>query len=425
MKSNSKLLSAFRTKLIMYVVSIAAVFALGGMVTYQVTKAQVTVSQEGKVTTVRTHADTVEEVLKELNIQVDEHDELSHDLKEDLTSGMNIKHTKAVEISVITDGEENTYFTTAGTVGEFLKENEIVLNEHDEFSHENTDSITAGDALEIKRAFQVTLDDGGEESKIWTTAGGTVKELLNEQNIKLGELDRVNVESDEEVSKDKDIVITRVEKVTDVMEESIDFSVVKKEDDSLEKGKEEVVSPGEEGVLVKHYEVTMENGKEVDRKLVKEEVEKESEQRIVAVGTKVNKPAPVKTVSVSTSKADSSNSSNSSESPNSGADTVSRGDADSSKSYYMHATAYSAQCSGCSGITATGINLKSNPNAKVIAVDPNVIPLGSKVWVEGYGTAIAGDTGGAIHGNKIDVHMPSSSAAKSFGSKKVQVKVLD
>ena len=54
-------------------------------------------------------------------------------------------------------------------------------------------------------------------------------------------------------------------------------------------------------------------------------------------------------------------------------------------------------------LTAMGHDLTANPNMKVIAVDPKVIPLGSKVWVEGYGEAIAGDTGGAIKGNRIDV----------------------
>ncbi len=89
------------------------------------------------------------------------------------------------------------------------------------------------------------------------------------------------------------------------------------------------------------------------------------------------------------------------------------------------ATAYTAYCAGCSGITATGIDLRSNPNQKVIAVDPNVIPLGSRVWVEGYGEAIAGDTGGAIKGNKIDVFIPSQGEALNWGVQTVDIKILD
>lgn len=87
-------------------------------------------------------------------------------------------------------------------------------------------------------------------------------------------------------------------------------------------------------------------------------------------------------------------------------------------------TAYTANCSGCSGITATGINLKRNPNQKVIAVDPNVIPLGTKVYVEGYGTAIAADTGGAIRGNKIDVYFPNRSDAIKWGRRQVKIQIL-
>ncbi len=84
---------------------------------------------------------------------------------------------------------------------------------------------------------------------------------------------------------------------------------------------------------------------------------------------------------------------------------------------YVTSTAYTASCNGCSGTTATGVNLHANPNAKVIAVDPKVIPLGSKVYVDGYGYAIASDTGGAIKGNKIDVFFPSNSDAYRWGRK--------
>ncbi|WP_342504886.1 3D domain-containing protein [Sporosarcina sp. FSL K6-2383] len=95
------------------------------------------------------------------------------------------------------------------------------------------------------------------------------------------------------------------------------------------------------------------------------------------------------------------------------------------KELLVTATAYTAYCEGCSGTTAYGIDLRANPNHKVIAVDPRVIPLGTKVWVEGYGEAIAGDTGGAIKGNKIDVFIPSYNQAMEWGVKKVKMKVLN
>ncbi|MFD0770729.1 SH3 domain-containing protein [Bacillus sp. CGMCC 1.60114] len=95
------------------------------------------------------------------------------------------------------------------------------------------------------------------------------------------------------------------------------------------------------------------------------------------------------------------------------------------------ATAYTADPSENGGthgghvLTAMGHDLTANPNMKMVAVDPKVIPLGSKIWVEGYGEAIAGDTGGAIKGNRIDVLVGSDSAANKWGRKSVKVKIID
>src|SRR5699024_6555947 len=69
----------------------------------------------------------------------------------------------------------------------------------------------------------------------------------------------------------------------------------------------------------------------------------------------------------------------------------------------MAATDYTADCEGCPGTTADGTDLDGDE--KVVAVDPDKIPLGSEVHVEGYGDAVAGDTGGAINGDKIDLHV--------------------
>ncbi|GAA0452280.1 3D domain-containing protein [Alkalibacillus silvisoli] len=98
---------------------------------------------------------------------------------------------------------------------------------------------------------------------------------------------------------------------------------------------------------------------------------------------------------------------------------------ESKETMYMTATAYTAYCDGCSGTTRTGIDLRSNPDQKVVAVDPDVIPLGSTVWVEGYGTAVAGDTGGAIQGNRIDLFIPDEAEANRYGVRQVRVEVIE
>ncbi|GGA63455.1 3D domain-containing protein [Ornithinibacillus halotolerans] len=95
------------------------------------------------------------------------------------------------------------------------------------------------------------------------------------------------------------------------------------------------------------------------------------------------------------------------------------------KTLTVVATAYTAECDGCTGITYTGINLLENRNLKVIAVDPTIIPLGSKVYVEGYGEAIAGDIGSAIKGNRIDVHLPTKKEAYEWGVKEVKITIVE
>lgn len=93
---------------------------------------------------------------------------------------------------------------------------------------------------------------------------------------------------------------------------------------------------------------------------------------------------------------------------------------------YVTATAYTPY-DGPSHeqITAAGYDIGANPNMKLIAVDPRVIKLNTKVWVEGYGYAIAGDTGGKIKGYKIDVLLPSKGAAYTWGVKRVKIIVFD
>ncbi|WP_349774428.1 3D domain-containing protein [Mesobacillus maritimus] len=91
----------------------------------------------------------------------------------------------------------------------------------------------------------------------------------------------------------------------------------------------------------------------------------------------------------------------------------------------VDATAYTAECEGCSGVTKLGVDLKSNPSEKIIAVDPEVIPLGSKVYVENYGYATAADIGGGINGYEIDVFIPEEEAAVDWGRQQVKVTIVE
>ena len=86
----------------------------------------------------------------------------------------------------------------------------------------------------------------------------------------------------------------------------------------------------------------------------------------------------------------------------------------------MHATAYSSQDPGNGNYTATGSRLKKG----IVSVDPKIIPLGTKIYVEGYGYAIADDVGGAIKGHRIDLAFDSRYDALQFGRQNVTVYIL-
>ncbi|NLY79641.1 MAG: DUF348 domain-containing protein [Lysinibacillus sp.] len=376
---------------IMTIVLIAAVITF---VLYQGTKTPVILNANGEENKVLTHAKTVEELLEEANIDISKYDKVSPSLDSKIESGMTIEWKEAKQIFITIDGKEQKFWTTETKVKDILKDANIVLSEHDEISLALDEDLQDQDKIEIKKAFQITLVDGTQTQQVWSTST-TVANFLKQQRIQLNELDRVENNLDDELLPNDQVKIVRVEKVTDVVEEEVDFPVETRSDSSLLKGKEKVISEGKKGKVARTYEITKENGQVVNKTLKNEEILEEPKAKVVAVGTKVVTAQ------------------------------VSRGSNASGKEFYVTATAYTPYCDGCSGTSAYGINLRDNPDLKVIAVDPDVIPLGSKVWVEGYGYAIAGDTGGAIKGNKIDILVQTKKEAYNWGRKKVRIKVLD
>ncbi|HJV30764.1 MAG TPA: ubiquitin-like domain-containing protein [Bacillales bacterium] len=364
-----------------------------GILFYEGSKKSVALMLNGENKVIKTHANTVQDLLNELDIRTHSKDYLFPKKDSKLKNNLKITLKQAKQIHIVKDNEGKTVWTTAITVGELLTEQKVVLNEHDQISPGPQEKIKDKMKVGIKTAALLTLNDGGKQQKIWSTST-TVADFLTQQGIKLQNLDRVEPPLLEKVKNNGVINVIRVEKVTDVVEEPIQFAVVTKNDSNLAKGKEKIISEGQQGSVSRKYEVILENGKEVSRKLISENKLKEKQDKIVAVGTKEL------------------------------AFQVSRGDAGSGTEFYVSTTAYTANCNGCSGHTSTGINLHANPNAKVIAVDPRLIPLGTKVYVDGYGYAVAADTGSNIKGYKIDVFFSSKSEAYRWGTRKVKIKIL-
>lgn len=443
MRNISKFFSTSKLQMFISTIGIIALVAFSSVIVLEALKTTVVINDNGEEQTVQTHAKTVGEVLDQNDITVNAHDELSHDLNADVEGGMTIDYKTANEVTVTVNGEKNTYYTTLDTVEDFLIDHNLNVTNRDELSHDLGDKIEEGMHLDINKAFQVTLVNGGKKEKLWTT-GGTVKQFLNDNQVNYSKNsnDKLNLKLNDELDENTKIKIVRVDIKEKEIEEKVPFETEKQEDDTLEEGQEKVISEGKEGLNVKTYEITNEDGKKSSEKLINTEVQKKQKNKVVAVGTKKATTAKKSDRNLQTLASKESSSKESSNKEPSNKDTSNKKDEksdasvtntstkeesssqSSEKTMTMNASAYTASCSGCSGHTATGIDLNANPNMKVIAVDPNVIPLGSKVWVEGYGEAIAGDTGGAIKGNRIDLHFPSKDAAYAFGQRTVTVKVL-
>jgi uncharacterized protein YabE (DUF348 family) len=397
LKNMKKLFSESKHKkrLIVSISSFIVLVGAGtGYATYETTKDTVTLSLNGNEQVIRTHANTVAEVLQDLEIDVSKHDELSPSMDTAIKDNLKVTWQEAIPVELVVDNQPQKVWTTVKTVGDLFKDTKVEITEHDKVNPSLDTKLKEDMKVEVEKAFQLTLNDGGTESQVWSTST-TVADFLKGQNVTLNELDRVEPGMEAQITANSVVNVVRVEKVTDVVEESVAFAVVKKKDNSIDKGKQKVVNPGQEGKLAKHYEVVLENGKEVSRDLIKTETLQDSKDKVVAVGTREI------------------------------VQQVSRGTGNVAKEFYVSSTAYTAYCSGCSGTTATGINLRANPNVKVIAVDPSVIPLGTKVYVEGYGYAVAGDKGTDIKGYKIDVFFSEKSQAFRWGQRKVKIQILN
>ncbi|MGP7819496.1 ubiquitin-like domain-containing protein [Niallia sp. 01092] len=368
-----------------------------GFLIYETSKKTVSLTLNGEEKVIRTHSSTVKEIFDDdLKITVHSKDYVFPSLETKVKDDDKVVWKQAKQVELKIDNEKKTVWTTAENVEEFLKEQKISLNKYDQINQKGKTSIENNMEIVVHTAYPIILVDAGKKKQLWSTST-TVADFLKQQGISLTKLDQVEPNLNEKVKEKTVVNITRIEKVTDVVEQPIHYAVVTQKDDSLKNGTEKVLKEGKEGLASKKFEITLKNGKEVSRKLLSQKIIKEKQDKIIAVGTK---PEVLQVASRGASEA-------------------------AGTEMYVNATAYTASCNGCSGYTATGINLKANPNAKIIAVDPDYIPLGTKVYVEGYGYAVAADTGSAIQGKKIDVFFATTAEAYRWGSRTVKIKIIN
>ena len=259
------------------------------------------------------------------------------------------------------------------------------------------------------------IDSKGNKITFSAIKGSTLEAAMKLAKVTVPTTDELPMPLSTVLENDMSVVLTATNET--VKNKNIRFKTVEKEDDSLAEGKTKVAQKGEQGKKEMTYETVVANNTVQSTKKISETTVQEPVDKIVLVGTKVKETKEVKEVVATTAETPVT------EKVETATETVETkaeapAAATSGRTMQVEATAYTG-----GGITATGINL--NDNSKVIAVDPSVIPLGSRVLIDGYGEYIAGDTGGAINGNIIDVYVASHSEAISFGRRALTIHILN
>lgn len=300
------------------------------------------------------------------------------------------------EIDEIHDVEKTTNIRTRqSSVLEIMEDNRLELGLYDKLNFEKEYVVEEGDEIIVRRGVGISVEIDGMTITTSTTSK-TVAEALTENGLFLGEQDYTIPASDTEIVPDSVIKVIRVNAQEREREEITPYNTIYKDDNTLAKGKTKVIQPGVEGITRVKEMVVFENGAEISVTETSRELITEKKDKIVARGTK----AAASTASKQSEKGFSYK-----------------------KKMTMTATAYSAfKKGGGYGKTASG----RTAGYGIVAVDPKVIPLGTNLYVEGYGYAVAGDTGGVIKGNKIDLCFEKSNKElMAFGRKSVTVYVLD
>lgn len=302
---------------------------------------------------------------------------------------------KLKTITVVIDGKPIKVITFSNTVDKALKDKDITVGKKDKIYPSLNAKIVNKDTVNIKRAVNIKVVVEGKETDVLTSED-TVEAMLKAEGITYNTQDKITPELNTSLNENMNVEIVKVETKTFKDSVPVEFKTVMKTDRGLSNTVKKTVQDGQNGEKQIITDVTYENGKEVSRKTVSEKVTKSPTDKIVVLGTFPDMPI------------------------SRGGDPLPYG-----KSFKAKATAYSAIHGIGRTYTASGRLAVRNPDGySTIAVDPSVIPLGTKVFVEGYGFAIAADTGTNIVGKTIDVFFDTYDESTNWAVKYVNVYIL-
>lgn len=293
------------------------------------------------------------------------------------------KQVSAKEI-ILVDGDISMEIKSrARNVGELLAEQGVTLHEKDEIEPQLDERVSDGMAVKITRARDVSIIKGEQTIPVITTKS-LVRDVLAQAGVETAENDKVIPGLDD--TCEDTIQVIKVEKKTVIEELSLPYSTEKVAEDTLYKGEERVLQKGKKGLEQHVFEVVLENGKETARQLIKKTLVREPVKQVVATGTR---------------------------------QTISRG---GQPLQFKEVLTMSS-----TGYTHTGNRTYTDiwPAAGTVAVDPTVIPLRTRLYIDGYGYATAMDIGSAIKGNRIDLFFETKKEALKWGRRTVKVFILE
>ncbi len=297
------------------------------------------------------------------------------------------------DVTVAADGTLLYIRTSAPTVGEALEAAGLRLGPWDVVAPAVEARTSDGLTVRIRRAVPVVLRLDGRELRLMSAAA-TVTDLLDDSRLPVDPDDKVFPGRDQPVTPGLEITVTRVVRSYQHRDDPIPFKTVRREDMSLRLGQTKVIQEGADGRMTRLLLVTYEDGLAVGAEELRKTILTEPKEQVVSIGTAGEIVRDGKTIRFL-------------------------------KALPVTATAYEPGPVSC-GSTADGytaLGLKAEKG--IIAVDPTVIPLWTKVYVDGYGYAVAGDTGSAIKGNRIDVCYDTLDEAVRWGVKRVKVYILE